>query len=177
MRTSEEELRALMMSGLDGNAGDHAALLRALVPLLTGFYRRRSPDSDIDDLVQETLIAVHVRRGTYDRARPFTAWLFAIARYKMIDHFRRSRGMVPMEGLEELLVIEGFEDASGARLDVDQLLETLPDKQARMIRATRIDGLSTAEAAVRERIGESDVKVSVHRGLKMLIARVQGGSR
>ncbi len=177
MRTSEEELRALMMSGLDGNAGDHAALLRALVPLLTGFYRRRATDSDIDDLVQETLIAVHTRRGTYDRARPFTAWLFAIARYKMIDHFRRGRGMVPMEGLEEILVIEGFEDASGARLDVNQLLETLPDKQARMIRATRIDGLSTAEAAERERIGESDVKVSVHRGLKMLIARVQGGSR
>ena len=177
MRTSEEELRALMMSGLDGNAGDHAALLRALVPLLTGFYRRRATDSDIDDLVQETLIAVHTRRGTYDRARPFTAWLFAIARYKMIDHFRRGRGTVPIEGLEEILLIEGFEDASGARLDVNQLLETLPDKQARMIRATRIDGLSTAEAAERERIGESDVKVSVHRGLKMLIARVQGGSR
>jgi len=177
MRTSEEELRALMMSGLDGNAGDHAALLRALVPLLTGFYRRRSTDGDIDDLVQETLIAVHVRRGTYDRARPFTAWLFAIARYKMIDHFRRGRLMVPMEGLEEILVTEGFEDSSGARLDVDQLLETLPDKQARMIRATRIDGLSTAEAAERERIGESDVKVSVHRGLKMLIARVQGAGR
>ncbi|MEO5866384.1 MAG: sigma-70 family RNA polymerase sigma factor [Sphingomonas sp.] len=177
MRTSEGELRALMMSGLDGNAGDHAALLRALVPLLTGFYRRRAADGDIDDLVQETLIAVHTRRGTYDRARPFTAWLFAIARYKMIDHFRRTRRTVSMEGLEEILVTEGFEDSSGARMDVDQLLDTLPEKQARMIRATRLDGLSVAEAARRDRIGESDVKVSVHRGLKMLISRVQGGGR
>ena len=177
MRTSEEELRALMVSGLDGSAGDHAALLRALVPLLTGFYRRRATDGDIDDLVQETLIAVHTRRGTYDRARPFTAWLFAIARYKLIDHFRRARRMVPMEGLEEILIAEGFEESSGARMDVDQLLDTLPDKQARLIRATRIDGLSVAEAAERDRIGESDVKVSVHRGLKMLISRVQGGGR
>lgn len=179
MRTSEEELRRLMISGLDGNAGDHAALLRLLVPLLRGFYRRRANggEDDIEDLVQETLIAVHGRRASYDRDRVFTAWLFAIARYKMIDHFRRGRLMVPMEGLEEILVSEGFEDSSGARLDVDQLLETLPDKQARMIRATRIDGLSTAEAAERERVGESDVKVSVHRGLKMLIARVQGGGR
>jgi RNA polymerase sigma-70 factor (ECF subfamily) len=177
MRTSEEELRALMISGLDGNAADHAALLRALVPLLTGFYRRRANDGDVDDLVQDTLIAVHTRRGTYDRVRPFTAWLFAIARYKLIDHFRRNRRTVPMEGLEEILVTEGFEDKSGARMDVDQLLEILPEKQARMIRATRIDGMSVAEVAERDQIGESDVKISVHRGLKRLISRVQGGSR
>jgi len=177
MRTSEEELRALMMSGLDGNAGDHAALLRALVPLLTGFYRRRSSDGDIDDLVQETLIAVHVRRGTYDCARPFTAWLFAIARYKMIDHFRRTRRLVPIEDYEDVLIAEGFEDASSARMDVDDLLETLPDKQARMIRATRIEGLSIAEAAEADGIGESDVKISVHRGLKSLMARIQGVGR
>ena len=177
MRASEEELRAMMLSGLDGNAGDHAALLRALVPLLTGFYRRRATDGEIDDLVQETLIAVHTRRGTYDRARPFTAWLFAIARYKLIDHFRRNRRTVTIEGLEDILIVEGFEESSGARMDVDQLLETLPGKQARMIRATKIDGLSIAEAAAREKTGESDVKVSVHRGLKMLISRVQGGGR
>jgi RNA polymerase sigma-70 factor (ECF subfamily) len=177
MRTSEEELRAMMIGGLDGNAGDHAALLRALVPVLAGFYRRRTTDGDVDDLVQETLIAVHTRRGTYDCARSFTAWLFAIARYKLIDHFRRNRHTVTMEGLDDILIAEGFEDSSGARMDVDQLLDTLPGKQARMIRATHIDGLSVAEAAAREKIGESDVKVSVHRGLKMLISRVQGGDR
>jgi RNA polymerase sigma factor (sigma-70 family) len=179
MRANEDELRRLMISGLDGNAGDHAALLRLLVPLLRGFYRRRSNGSedDIEDLVQETLIAVHTRRATYDRDRIFTAWLFAVARYKMIDHFRRVRRLQPIEGMEELLVADGFEDASGARLDVDDLLETLPAKQARMIRATRIDGLSIAEAAAASGIGESDVKISVHRGIKSLMARIQGGGR
>jgi RNA polymerase sigma-70 factor (ECF subfamily) len=179
MRASEDELRGLMISGLDGNAGDHAALLRLLAPLLRAFYRYRadSGQDDIEDLVQETLIAVHTRRGTYDRDRTFTAWLFAIARYKMIDHFRRTRRHQPIEGLEEILTIEGFEDATSARMDVDDLLEILPPKQARMIRATRLDGLSVAEAAAADGIGESDVKVSVHRGLKTLIARIQGGRR
>ena len=179
MRASEAELRGLMIGGLDGNAGDHAALLRLLVPLLRGFYRRRSGDrdDDIEDLVQETLIAVHTRRATYDRDRAFTAWLFAIARYKMIDHFRRHRRFQPIEGLEDILVSEGFEDASSARMDVADLLQTLPAKQARMIRATRLDGLSVAEAAEADGIGESDVKVSVHRGLKTLMARIQGGRR
>lgn len=179
MRASEAELRGLMIGGLDGNAADHAALLRLLVPLLRGFYRRRSggAEDDIEDLVQETLIAVHTRRATYDRDRAFTAWLFAIARYKMIDHFRRNRRHQPIEGLEEILVAEGFEDASSARMDLEDLLEALPAKQARLIRATRIDGLSVAEAAKADGLGESDVKVSVHRGLKTLMARIQGGRR
>lgn len=179
MRASEEQLRGLMISGLDGDAGDHAALLRLLAPLLRGFYRRRANgcEDDIEDLVQETLIAVHTRRATYDRDRVFTAWLFAIARYKMIDHFRRSRRLQPIEDFEDVLIAEGFEDASGARMDIDDLLRTLPDKQARMIRATRIEGLSVAEAAQADGIGESDVKVSVHRGLKSLMMRIQGGGR
>jgi len=177
MRASEDQLRTWMISGLDGNAADHAALLRALVPLLHAFYRRRSVADEIEDLVQDTLIAVHTRRATYDRDRAFTAWLFAIARYKMIDHFRSNRRTVPIEGLEEILVAEGFQAASDARMDVDQLLDTLPAKQARMIRATQIDGMSVADAASADGIGQSDVKVSVHRGLKALAARLRGDVR
>lgn len=177
MRADEIQLRAWMVSGLDGVAADHASLLRALVPLLTAFYRRRIAGTDeIEDLVQETLIAVHTRRATYDRDRPFTAWLFAIARYKMIDHFRRNRKTVPIEGLEAILVAEGFESASNARMDVDDLLATLPAKQARLIRATHLDGHSIADTAAASGFGESDVKVSVHRGLKALTARIRGGA-
>lgn len=176
MQTDEDVLRGLMIDGLDGDAAAHASLLRLLVPLLRGFYRRRvrGADDDVEDLVQETLIAVHTRRATYDRDRPFTAWMFAIARYKMVDHFRRAGRLRPMDGLEETLVAEDFETSAIARLDIDDLLASLPPKQARMILATRIEGLSIAEAASAEGIGQSDVKVSVHRGLKALIARVQG---
>ncbi len=85
--------------------------------------------------------------------------------------------MLPIDTLEEVLVADDFEAAAIAQLDVDQLLAELPLKQARMIRATRIEGLSVAEAAQADDIGESDVKISVHRGLKTLMARVQGGSR
>lgn len=179
MRASEDQLRSWMIGGLGGHAADHAALLRALVPLLRAFYRRRmrAQDDAIEDLVQETLIAVHERRATYDRGRPFTGWLYAIARYKMIDQFRRSGRLCPIEGLDEILVAEGFEDATGAFLDVERLLDTLPAKQARAIRATRIEGLSVAEAAVRDNIGESDVKVSVHRGLKALAQRIRNDFR
>jgi len=175
MRPSEDQLKAWMTAGLDGDAASHALLLGALVPLLRQFYRRRIGDeTEIEDLVQEVLIAVHTRRASYDRDRLFTPWLFSIARYKLVDHFRRAHVTSPIEDLAELLSVEGFEDASNAAIDVDRLLSTLPPKQANAIRQTRLDGLSTAEAAAAGGIGESDVKVSVHRGLKALAARLRG---
>lgn len=175
MRSSEEALKQAMLLGLAGDSAAHAHLLRALVPILRGFYRRRmgGQDDEIEDLLQETLIAVHTRRATYDVTRPFTSWLFAVARYKMIDHFRQGGRTCSIEGLEDLLEAEGFAQASDAAADVERLLETIPAKQAAAIRATRIDGLSTAEAATRLELGESDIKVSVHRGLKALARRVK----
>lgn len=175
MVTSETELKMLMIGGLDGDAAAHGLLLRALVPLLHSFYRRRlSRVEDVEDLVQDTLIAVHTRRETFDRDRPFTAWLYAIARYRAIDHFRRHRQTVPIEDVESILIAEGFEDAANARMDVDSLLSTLSPKQARAIRDTHVDGKSVSEAAAGADIGESDVKVSVHRGLKALSALIRG---
>lgn len=176
MQASEEQLRGWMTGGLDGDAAAHEALLRALVPLLRSFYRRRlrGAEDDVEDLVQETLISVHTRRTSYDRERPFTAWLYAIARYRMIDHFRRRRISVPIEDVEAILIVEGFEGATAARMDVEHLLSTLSPKQARAIRDTHVEGLSVAEAASGAGIGESDVKVSVHRGLRALAARIRG---
>jgi RNA polymerase sigma-70 factor (ECF subfamily) len=176
MQQSEQQLRDWMTGGLGGDAAAHSALLRALVPLLRSFYgrRMRGAEADIEDLVQETLIAVHERRATYDRERPFTPWLYAIARYRLIDHQRRRRE-VPVEDLDTILAAEGFEDVLAARMDVERLLESLPPKQARAIRDTHVEGLSVSEAARGAGIGESDVKVSVHRGLKALIARMRSG--
>jgi RNA polymerase sigma-70 factor (ECF subfamily) len=174
MIIDETHLKGWMLAGLDGDAASHSALLRALVPILRAFYRRRlrGSDDDIEDLVQETLIAVHERRGTFDRDRQVSAWLFAIARYKLVDHFRRSGRTVPLDD-EEAFAVAGNAEASLACIDVERLLDTLPAKQSRSIRATKIEGLSIAEAASAAGIGESDVKVSVHRGLKALAAHVR----
>ena len=172
----EEELRTLMVRGLAGDARAHAALLRAIAPLLQAFYRRRcAGHADVEDLVQETLIAIHEKRASYDGLRPFTPWLYAIARYKMIDQFRRRRQTCDIAELEHILAEEGFEDVVGARLDMTRLLATLPAKQAEAIRQTKLEGHSVADHAGAAGLGESDVKVSVHRGLKALAARLTGG--
>jgi RNA polymerase sigma-70 factor (ECF subfamily) len=175
MRHDDERLRALMLAGLAGDAVAHAALLRALLPLLRSFFRRRlnGREDDVEDLLQETLIAVHQRRATYDPSRPFGAWLFAIARYKLVDRYRRERRTVPLDDCDDLADEFAFAEASDARGDIERLFATIPDKQAAVLRATRIEGLSTAQAADRLGIGESDVKVSAHRGLRALAERVR----
>lgn len=176
MRASEEQLHTWMAGGLDGDSQAYTAFLRALAPLLRSFFSRRmfGAAGDVEDLVQESLMAIHARRGSYDRTRPVSAWVYAVARHKMVDHFRKNRREVSLETLEDILAAEGFEDACTARMDVGRLLQSLPVKQARAIRQTKMEGMSIAEAAGSAGISEADVKISVHRGLRALAMRIGG---
>lgn len=173
-RPSEDQLRTLMAEGLEGSAPSHSALLRAVRPMLIRFFARRigPATAELEDLVQEVLLAVHERRASYDTSRPFTPWLFAVARYKLIDHYRRSRRDEPIDRLDDILISEGFGPRVEARVDVTALLATLPPKQQTAIRLTRLREMSIADAAAMAGIGESDVKVSAHRGIRALAARV-----
>jgi len=175
VKASEEELKSLMGRGLRGDAAAYEFLLRSLAPVLRLYFGRRVRDAahDVDDLVQEALIAVHTRRMSYDPGRPFLPWAYAIARYKLVDHFRRRGGSELHEELDEAHAAVAFEDACTAQIDVERLLTELPEKQRAAIRATKIDGKSVADTATAQGLTEADVKVSVHRGLKSLAARIR----
>jgi RNA polymerase sigma-70 factor (ECF subfamily) len=164
----EAELRAWMLAGLAGDAAAYRRLLSALSGHLRAYYRRRIGD-EAEDLVQETLIAMHAKRATYDPAQPLTAWVYAIARYKLIDAFRRgkTRKWVSLDDAAELFARDESETAA-ARRDVEKLLARLPRARRELVRDVKIDGLSTAEAAARHGLSESAVKVGVHRALKAL---------
>ena len=172
VRPDEPELKALMICVLDGDQDAYRRLLGRLVPILRQYLGRRvtSGREDVEDIVQETLLAIDTRRITYDRARPFTPWVFAIAHHKFVDLVRRGRATTILA--DDFIGDEGSGDAILARVDVGRLLDTLPVKQADAIRAVKLDGLSVAEAAERQNIGESDIKVSIHRGLKSLMQKI-----
>ena len=174
MSELEPRLKALMLAALKGDAASYRMLLAQLAPHLRGFFQRRLGNSaDAEDLVQETLIAIHTKRATYDPALPFTAWLHAIARYKLIDHFRRSkvRRTLPLEEADAVFA-EADSEAATAKRDVELLLARLPKAKRDLVRQTKIEGLSTAEAAERTGLSESGVKVGVHRALKALSAMI-----
>lgn len=171
----ESELKRLMLRGLDGDAVAWRALLSEMRGALTPFFKRRliGHEADAEDLVQDCLIAIHAKRATYDRSLPFTAWAYAIARYKLIDHFRRQgrRHDVPLEEAAVLLAEHTVEDGA-VRRDLKKVLSILPPRQRRLIEDVRIGGLSLAEAAVRHGFTEGAAKVSVHRSMKALAASV-----
>jgi len=177
---SEEALKTLMLLSLDGDEAAYRHLLNALRILLVGYYGRRmgaATKADMEDLVQETLLALHSRRSTYDRERPFTAWFFSIARYKLIDHHRGRGGRKLAETeLGEDIESDFSEDTVTARMDVERLLGSLPEKQRELIRRVKLEGQSVADTASRTGQSESAVKVGIHRGLKALAEKLRGGA-
>jgi RNA polymerase sigma-70 factor, ECF subfamily len=137
------------------------------------------PD-EVEDLVQETLLALHLQRGTYDPTLPVSAWAVAIARHKLMDLWRRrgrreSLNDAIEEVDEQLLVAEPCD--CGARRDLETLFQALPKAQRRAIELTKLEGLSVAEAAARTGASESAIKVQVHRGLKRLATLVRNDER
>ncbi len=175
----EEKLRALMLAAQGGDARAYAGFLRDLTPFLRAYFRRRlqSLPDDIEDLVQETLLAVHNSRHTYDAGQPVSAWLHAIARYKMVDLLRARAGREalhdPLDEEGAVLLTDAEPAAAEARRDLGVLLQQLPDKQRLPIEYVKIEGLSVAETAQRTGLSESAVKVGVHRGLKVLAALIR----
>jgi len=175
----EPRLREWLIAAQGGDAAAYAAFLRETATLLRPFFRRRLaqlPD-EVEDLVQETLLAVHNKRHTYDPAQPVTAWMYAIARYKLVDLLRaRSSREALHDPIDEELPELGSEAAPAAheaQRDLRVLLAQLPDKQRLPIQYVKIDGLSVEETARLTGLSPSAVKVGVHRGLKVLSARIR----
>lgn len=174
--TDEAQLKALMVRGLGGDSVAHGQLLSHLSRCLRGFFARRmgSGAADLEDLVQDTLLAIHLKRASYDTAQPFTPWAYAVARYKLIDHYRRTgkRNTVPLEDAGVLLA-EGNVEEGAVRRDLGKLLDTLPARQRQVMVEVKLAGHSIEEAAQRSGMSVSAVKVAIHRGIKALGKRVR----
>jgi RNA polymerase sigma-70 factor (ECF subfamily) len=129
--------------------------------------------------VQESLLAIHNKRQTYDAKHPLTAWVHAIAKYKYVDLLRRreSRDMITDPLDDEIDFLSSTDsEAAEAKRDLGKLLDQLPDRQRLPIVHTKLEGLSVSEAAQLTGMSESAVKVGVHRGMKALATLIRGAS-
>ena len=173
---TEAELKALMAASLDGDAASYRTLLDRLSRRLRAYYKGKlarigRSATEAEDLVQEVLLAVHLKRHTYDTRELFTPWVHTIARYKLIDYLRRTRSAasVPIDEGAEVMAQDDNADAESSH-DVRKLLGRLPEKMRCAIECVKLEGRSVAEAAVRCGISESGVKINIHRGLQSLAA-------
>lgn len=178
LNASEQRLADLLNRGLAGDAPAYHSFLQELSVHLRAFLRKRLarlPD-EVEDLVQESLLAIHNQRHTYDAGQPLTAWIHAIAKYKLVDLLRRrAKRDLLTDPLDDEFDFASAADteAADARRDLGKLLGQLPDRQRLPIVHTKLEGLSVAETARRTGMSESAVKVGVHRGLKALAAMIR----
>lgn len=173
----EQQLKPLMLMGLEGNRTAHRQLLELCADRLRHYYQRRLParEFDVEDLVQDSLIAIHERRASYDVRLPFTTWLHAIARYKLADHLRAyyRRRMIPLAETDMAFETELDAPELGISHDIERLLDRLPESQREVVRLVKLEGLSVAEAAVRTGRSQSNIKVLAHRGMRAMAAEVR----
>ncbi|MDE2577543.1 MAG: sigma-70 family RNA polymerase sigma factor [Hyphomicrobiales bacterium] len=159
-------------------AGDEAAYRRLLADLAGAcrgavrriYARAGRSELDVEDAVQEILLAVHVKRHTWDPALPFAPWAMAVARYKAIDMLRR-------RGRATHVDIEDFSDALAApaaaeseRGDAERLMERLNPRARAVVHGMSIEGKSAREVGAQLEMSEGAVRVVLHRALKQLAA-------
>ncbi len=173
----DTSLDDLLRAANRGNQRAYAAFLRAITPMIRGIARARGgglgPDS-IEDIVQETLLAIHQKRHTWREDMAVRPWLYAIVRYKVVDAFRARgrRVQVPIEDFADVLPAEPDLDPT-ERTDAERVIGRLEPRAARIVRAIGLEGASVAETSAALDMTETAVRVALHRGLKRL-AQLRG---
>ncbi len=163
-----------MRAAIGGDAASYRQLLESLSTSLRaatrrGFAQAGAAQNDVEDVVQETLLAIHLKRHTWNSEQPLGPWVRAIARHKLIDALRRRgrRIEVPIEAvLETLAADEPRSDLD--RQDAARLVNGLRGRQQAIVRAISIEGQSIRQVAERLDMNEGAVRVALHRGLKAL---------
>lgn len=167
-RWDVDELRwsSLMSDAQSGDRRAYEMLLSELGDAIEDYVRSRFGAIDVlEDCVQESLLALHRSRHTYDPRKPFRPWLFTVVRHRCIDVLRRTP--LSYTGYDTERLRPADTDLS-SQLDSASLLGRLAPKEREAVTLTKLEGYSMAEAGRRCGVSEGAMKVRVHRALRSL---------
>jgi RNA polymerase sigma-70 factor (ECF subfamily) len=171
---ADDRWSQMMKTAMAGDEGVYRRLLedigRSVRAMARGaFARARVGDADIEDAVQETLLAIHLKRHTWNTNQKLGPWVNAIARHKIIDAMRRrgAKRAEPIEDFQDFLAAP-VEDDPHTLSDAKKLIETLAPRQRDIVQSISLDGQSIAATAARLSMSEVAVRVALHRALKSL---------
>jgi len=180
VREREDEWTVLMRSAMEGDGAAYHRLLKAITPVLRaatrrGLSRAGQGVDQSEDIVQDILLAVHLKRHTWDANAPFAPWLFAIARNKLIDALRRRgrRVFVDIDDFAETLADQPPAETASPS-EVAAQLQTLPARQRDVLQSIAVESASIKDTAKRFSMSEGAVRVALHRGLASLTAKLRG---
>jgi RNA polymerase sigma-70 factor (ECF subfamily) len=175
LRERDDEWTGLMRSAIAGDSAAYHRLLRAVAPVLRAAARRGLARAGQPvDQSEDILLAVHLKRHTWDVTAPFAPWLFAIARNKLIDALRRRgrRIFVDIDDFAEVLPGEAPAETASAS-EVAAQLQMLPARQRDVLQSIAVDSASIKDTAAKFSMSEGAVRVALHRGLASLTAKLR----
>jgi RNA polymerase sigma-70 factor (ECF subfamily) len=179
VRESEGEWTGLMRQAISGDNAAYHRLLKAVTPVLRagarrGLARAGQPVDQSEDVVQDILLAVHLKRHTWDANAPFGPWLFAIARNKLIDALRRRgrRIFVNVDDFAETIPDEPAAETVSAN-EIASLLQSLPARQREVLQSIAVESASIKDTAAKFTMSEGAVRVALHRALASLTAKLR----
>ena len=165
----DQELAALLAYGQKGDSVAYEKfLLEASVVLRRFLIRRMKTIEMAEDVLQDTLLAIHRARHTYLPGRPVGPWLYAICGHRMTDFYRWHRRV---ERVEAMVMNEKTDSASEETKrgqSVREALAGLPEKQRKVIELLKVQGLSVKEVSAHTGMSESSVKVTAFRGYETI---------
>jgi RNA polymerase sigma factor (sigma-70 family) len=181
--SQENDWAVWMRAAMTGDAGAYRQFLVSVAPHVRAVARSRcrslgAPEGEVEDIVQEVMLTLHLKRGTWDRSRPIGPWVAAITRNKLIDILRqRGRHItVPIEDFMDSLQAEDLTPELSTR-DIDTLLGHLKPQQKEVVRSISLNGSSIRETAERLQMTEVAVRVTLHRALKALAVFYRSSAR
>lgn len=151
-------------------AGDRAAynqLLKAMVPAIRALVCKKIRDEGlVEDVIQETLLAIHRVRHTYDPQRPILPWVAAIASARAIDALRHRGRRQEVQDEEELQRQPAASAESSTDTDIlSGYLDNLPLRQREIVESVHLREQSLAQAAAETNQSLSAVKSLLHRAM------------
>ncbi len=173
----DTSLETLMARYQEGNSKAAADLVHRASPQLHRYFlSQMASRRHADDLLQETWLRIHEARHTYRAGEPLMPWLYAIARYTRVDHYRRAgRAEFREQQVEELPDVAGPKpDQGGGVPDLETLLATLPESQREVVAMLKLSGMSLEEVARATSSSVGSVKQKAHRAYQKLRERLAG---
>jgi RNA polymerase sigma factor (sigma-70 family) len=181
----DERLGTLMQAAQAGNSEAYLSLLQEIVPRVRQFVSRRRGEcatADIEDLVQDVMLSVHVARASYDPSRPFLPWLLALVRHRLADGARRHARQAAHEVQVEDLDVTFADGAANTTTEVagdiralSDAIGALPPGQRDAIEMLKLRELSLKEVATATGSSIGALKVATHRAIAALRKMLAAG--
>ena len=173
-KSDDKRWSSLMASAQQGSERDYQQLLSELADVIHHFLISRFGQHHfIEDCVQESLIAIHRARHTYNPDRAFRPWMFAIVRNRSVDFLRSEKPQRYSAGPTESNDEPGYEPDQLMPIDLAKSLSRLNPDYCEALTLIKYIGLSIDEAANWAGVSDTAMKTRVSRAVKVLRKQLQ----